>query len=219
MKEFSAAARQEAEGYLGKYPKKEAALLPILHLAQKDFGFIDDEAELAVADLMGISPISVREASRFYFMYHHHPIGKFHLQVCQNITCTIMGAETILSHLKDKLGIEAEQRTEDELFSIERVECIACCDVGPAMFVNEDLVTNLTAEKVDAVLDKCREGQELGDLVTSAVRRIKEAPVTQAAPPPPAETPKTEAPEPPQEEPKADEKKEKPDASADKETE
>ncbi len=152
MKTLSEPVRREALAYLELYPKKEAALLPILHLAQKDFGFIDDEAELAVAELMEISPVMVRAASRFYFMYHHHPIGEFHLQVCQNISCTIMGAETILDHLKNRLGIEAEQVTEDGKFSIERVECIACCDRGPAMLVNEKLHTNLTPEIIDQII-------------------------------------------------------------------
>jgi len=211
MKEFSSAARQEAENCLEKYPKKAAALLPILHIAQKDFGFIDEEAELAVADLMGLSPITVREASRFYFMYHHHPIGKFHLQICQNISCTIMGAETILDHLKKKLGIEAELRTEDGMFSIERIECMACCDVGPAMFVNEELITSLTAEKVDTVLDKCRSGEKLGNLVTSAIKRIKDAPYAQITTPP--------ADEPKKEETAPEQKPEKLDESSEEETE
>jgi NADH-quinone oxidoreductase subunit E len=152
MKEFTEASKQQAQAYLELYPKREAALLPILHLAQKEFGFIDDEAEMAVAEVMGISPVSVREASRFYFMYHHHPIGKYHLQVCHNISCTIMGAETILDHLKERLGIEADQRTEDGLFSIERVECIACCDRGPAMLINDQLHTDLTPEKIDTLI-------------------------------------------------------------------
>ena len=152
MKTLSSSAQQQAQAYLEMYPKKEAALLPILHLAQKDFGFIDDEAELAVAELMEISPVTVREASRFYFMYHHHPVGKHHLQVCQNISCTIMGAETILDHIKSRLGIEAEQATEDGKFSVERVECIACCDRGPAMLVNEKLHTNLTPEIIDQII-------------------------------------------------------------------
>jgi NADH-quinone oxidoreductase subunit E len=152
MKEFTEASKQQAQAYLELYPKREAALLPILHLAQKEFGFIDDEAEIAVAEVMNISPVSVREASRFYFMYHHHPIGKYHLQVCHNISCTIMGAETILDHIKDRLGIEADQRTEDGQFSVERVECIACCDRGPSMLINDQLHTDLTPEKIDGLI-------------------------------------------------------------------
>jgi NADH-quinone oxidoreductase subunit E len=104
---------------------------------------------------MQISPVSVREASHFYFMYHHHPIGKYHLQVCHNISCTLMGAETILDHIKKRLGIEADQRTDDGMFSVERVECIACCDRGPALLINEELHTHLTPEKIDELIKKC----------------------------------------------------------------
>ncbi|TKJ42416.1 NAD(P)H-dependent oxidoreductase subunit E [candidate division LCP-89 bacterium B3_LCP] len=152
MRTLSDSTRQQAQALMEMYPTKEAAMLPVLHLAQKEFGLIDDEAEQVVAEVMGISPVSVRETSRFYFMYHHHPVGKYHLQVCQNISCTIMGAETILDHIKRRLGIEAEERTEDGLFSVERVECIACCDRGPAMLVNDKLHTGLTPDKIDGII-------------------------------------------------------------------
>jgi NADH-quinone oxidoreductase subunit E len=152
MKTFSEAARQQAQTYMGLYPKKEAALLPILHLAQKEFGYIDDAAELAIAELMEISPISVREVSNFYFMYHHRPIGKYHFQVCHNISCSIMGAETILENLQKRWGIGDGQCTTDGFYSVERVECLACCDRGPALLINQTLHTNLTVEKLDEII-------------------------------------------------------------------
>ncbi len=156
MRTFTDTSRQEALALMKRYPSKSAALLPILHLAQKEFGFIDDDAERAVSELMGLSPISVREASHFYFMYHPHPVGKFHLQVCHNITCTLMGAETILDHIKKHLSIEDHQRTEDGLFSVERVECLACCDRGPALLVNEDLHTELTPDRLADLISELR---------------------------------------------------------------
>lgn len=154
MKSFSQSARQEALAHLDRYPNREAALLPILHIAQREFGCIDEEAELAVAQLMNLSPVTVRETSMFYFMFHRHTAGKYHLQVCHNISCTLMGAETILDHIRHRLGIESGQRTEDGTFSVERVECIACCDRAPAMLVNEELHTNLTPEKLDDLIQK-----------------------------------------------------------------
>lgn len=163
MKSFSKSALQEAKSAMERYPRKEAALLPILHIAQQEFGFIDEEAELAVAELMGISPVSVREVSQFYFMVHHHPIGKYHLQVCQNISCTLMGAETILNHIKKRLGIEADQVTDDGKFSLERVECIACCDRAPAMLVNDELHTELTPDKIDELIKKLDPKKTFGD--------------------------------------------------------
>ncbi len=160
MKTFTDTSRQEALALMKRYPSKSAALLPILHIAQKDFGFIDDEAEKAVAELMGISPISVREASHFYFMFHQHLVGKYHLQVCHNITCTLMGAETILDHIKKHLGLEDHQRTEDGLFSLERVECLACCDRGPAMLVNEELHTELNSDRLADLIAELRRGSK-----------------------------------------------------------
>jgi len=156
MKTFNDTARQEALVLMKRYPSKSAALLPILHIAQREFGFIDDDAERAVAELMGLSPISVREASHFYFMYHRHPVGKYHLQVCHNITCTLMGAEAILDHIKKHLGIEDHQRTEDGVFSVERVECLACCDRGPALLVNEDLHTELNPDRLANLIAELR---------------------------------------------------------------
>lgn len=154
MKSFSDSARHEALAYLDHYPSKEAALLPVLWIARREFGCIDEEAELAVAELMDLSPVTVRETSMFYFMLHRHPVGQCHLQVCHNISCTLMGAETILDHIKKRLGIEDGQRTEDGKFSVERVECIACCDRGPALLVNDQLHTNLTPEKIDDLIKK-----------------------------------------------------------------
>jgi NADH-quinone oxidoreductase subunit E len=163
MKSLPDAARQQALTLMERYPRKEAALLPILHIAQKEFGYIDEEAELAVAETMGLSPVTVRETSRFYFMYHFHPVGKYHLQVCQNISCTVMGAETILDHLKARLGIEADESTDDGTFSVERVECIACCDRGPALLVNDELHTSLTPIKIDDLIKKLDPKRSFGD--------------------------------------------------------
>lgn len=167
MKSLPDAARQQAQALMERYPRKEAALLPILYIAQKEFGFIDEEAEIAVAEVMGVSPVTVRETSRFYFMYHFHPVGKYHLQVCQNISCTIMGAETVLDHIKARHGIEADQMTEDGTFSVERVECIACCDRGPAMLVNDQLHTDLMPEKIDDLIKKLDPKRSIQDSAKS----------------------------------------------------
>ncbi len=156
MKSFTETTRQQALALLDRYPTKSAAMLPILHLAQKEFGYIDEAAEQAVAELMGLSPISVREASNFYFMYHKHPVGRYHLQVCHNLSCSLLGAESLLEHLKSSLGIEPDQVTADGMFSLERVECLACCDHAPALLVNDQLYTDLTTEKLSGLIEKFR---------------------------------------------------------------
>jgi NADH-quinone oxidoreductase subunit E len=159
MKTFSTAARQEATTLMERYPTRAAALIPIMFLAQKEFGHIDEEAEKAIAELMGISPVSVREVSGFYFMIHKHPPGKYHLQICHNITCTMMEAEFLLTWVKDNLGIEDGQRTTDGLFSLERVECLGACDQAPVMLVNETLYTHLTQEKFTRIIGDLRQGR------------------------------------------------------------
>jgi NADH-quinone oxidoreductase subunit E len=163
MKTFSETARQEAASLMERYPTRAAALIPIMFLAQKEFGHIDEEAERAIAELMGISPVSVREVSGFYFMIHKHPPGKFHLQICHNITCTMMEAEFLLTWVKDNLGIEDGQRSGDGLFSLERVECLGACDKAPVMLVNETLYTHLTLEKFTGIIEALKQGKMLED--------------------------------------------------------
>ncbi|MFH1862721.1 MAG: NAD(P)H-dependent oxidoreductase subunit E, partial [bacterium] len=139
-----------------RYPTREAAMLPILHLVQREFGYLDEEVELEVAALMEVAPVFVREAATFYFMYHRHPVGRYHLQVCHNISCTLMGAETILEHIEKTLGIKEGERTADGLFSLEEVECIACCDQAPAMLVNDQLHTLIAPEMLDQLITELR---------------------------------------------------------------
>jgi NADH-quinone oxidoreductase subunit E len=159
MKTFSEAARMEASALMERYPTRMAALIPIMFIAQREFGHIDEEAEKVIAELMDISPVSVREVSGFYFMIHKHPPGKYHLQICHNISCTIMAAEKLLTWVKDELGIEDGQRTGDALFSLERVECLGACDLAPVMLVNETLYTNLTLEKFTRIIDALKNGK------------------------------------------------------------
>ncbi|MFH1863101.1 MAG: NADH-quinone oxidoreductase subunit NuoE [bacterium] len=159
MKTITEATRQQAQALIDRYPTREAAMLPILHLVQQEFGYLDEEAELAVAALMEVSPVFVREAATFYFMYHRHPVGRYHLQVCHNISCTLMGAETILAHIEKTLGIKEGERTADGLFSLEEVECIACSDRAPALLVNDQLHVQVTPEKLDQLTVELRSAE------------------------------------------------------------
>jgi NADH-quinone oxidoreductase subunit E len=159
MKTFSDNARTEANALMARYPTRMAALIPVMFIAQREFGHIDEDAEKAIAELMGISPVSVREVSQFYFMIHKHPPGKYHLQICHNITCTILAAEKLLTWVMDELGIEDGQRTGDALFSLERVECLGACDLAPVMLVNDRLYTHLTLEKFTGIIEELKKGK------------------------------------------------------------
>lgn len=159
MKTFSETARREAAALMERYPTRLAALIPIMFIAQKEFGYIDEEAERAIADLLGITPVSVREVSGFYFMIHKHPPGKYHLQICHNLTCTVMAAEKLLAWVREELGIEDGQRTGDGIFSLERVECLGACDLAPVMLVNDKLYTRLTLDKFTGIIEALRQGK------------------------------------------------------------
>lgn len=137
---------------VNKYPEKGAALLPTLWLAQQEFSAITPEVEEYVAGLVGVSPVRVQEVRSFYTMYTPKPLGKYHLQLCTNISCSLLGAEDILGHLKNKLGINAGETTADGKFTLSTVECLGHCGTAPVIQINDDFHENLTGESLDKIL-------------------------------------------------------------------
>jgi len=137
---------------LNRFPDKKAALLPALHLVQNERGFIGPEEEAAVADLLAIRPIEVREAVTFYSMFRRRPAGRRLLQVCANLTCTIRGGERILDHLRRRLAIEPGGTTPDGRFTLIEVECLGACDQAPCLMIGGTLHGSLTPESVDELL-------------------------------------------------------------------
>ncbi len=154
--EYSEKSKKKIEEILSHYPKKEAALLPILHLTQREFGCISPPEEKLVAGLLEIKPIQVREAVTFYSLLNSQPIGKYHIQVCSNLSCTLLGAENLIEHLKKKLGIEPGQTTPDEKFTLTTVECLGACEEAPAMMINFDYYGHLDQKKIDDILEKLK---------------------------------------------------------------
>ena len=151
--EFSPETLKQFEETVARYPKKEAAMLPVLYLAQKEFGYLGAEAIAYVARLMGQSPARVHGVVSFYTMYNVKPIGRHHVQVCRTLSCALGGAEKITAMIKKKIGIEPGQTTADGRFTLSEVECLASCGTAPMMQVNDDYYENLTEEKVTAILD------------------------------------------------------------------
>jgi NADH-quinone oxidoreductase subunit E len=146
--------KKEIEALLPRYPKKEAALIPALHVVQRKFGFIPPEGEKLVAQLLEIKPVRVREVVTFYTMFTRKPLGKYHLQVCSNLSCSLTGGESILKYLKEKLGIKVGETTPDGRFTLSTVECLGACDQGPCLMVNDDLYGQLDKAKIDELLAK-----------------------------------------------------------------
>lgn len=154
--EYSAALRQKIDEVIARYPKKEAALLPVLHLVQGEVGCIREDEERFVAQLLGLKPIKVREVVTFYTMFLRRPIGRYHLQVCSNLSCTLLGAGSLLDYLQEKLGIGVGETTADGRFTLSTVECLGACEQAPCLMVNFDYQGQLDREKIDGILEGLR---------------------------------------------------------------
>jgi NADH-quinone oxidoreductase subunit E len=151
--EFSPETLKEFQATVARYPKKEAAMLPVLYLAQREFGHLGPEAIDYVAKLMDQAPARVHGVVSFYTMYNMAPIGRHHIQVCRTLPCALRGAEEVTDFLKKKLAIQCGQTTPDGRFTLSEVECLASCGTAPMMQVNDDYYENLTAEKIDQILE------------------------------------------------------------------
>ena len=134
------------------YEKKRAAMLPVLRLSQEHFGWITPEVEAAVAEFFETTPIHVREVVTFYELFRLKPEGKNQIRFCHTLSCTLAGAENVLAHLKQKLGIQEGETTPDGKFTLHRAECLGACDIAPMMQVNGDEYGPLTCEKVVEIL-------------------------------------------------------------------
>ncbi len=138
------------------YPTKRSALVPTLLYAQDEVGFLSDEVIEEIAGRLDLTVLEVRNVISYYSMLTTKPRGKFHVQVCTNISCMVRGGEELLRHCAKKLGVGHKQTTADGMFTLEEVECIGACSWAPAVQVNYDFHENLTAEKIDAVLEGYR---------------------------------------------------------------
>lgn len=139
------------------YPNSRSALLPALWIAQEDCGgYLPKEALQDVARAMDLTPADVESTCSFYSMYNKEPVGRYVIEVCTNITCSLVGAGGLLRHVLDRLGVGTGEMTPDGLFTVKHVECMAACGGAPAIQVNSLYHENMTPEKVDALLDALR---------------------------------------------------------------
>lgn len=151
--EFSEKTKKKIEEIAARYPQKEAAILPILHITQQEFGSISAEEEKMVARILGIKPISVRELVTFYTMLSRESLGKYHIQVCSNLSCSLLGADNFVDYLVEKLGIEPGETTPDKKFTLSKVECLGACERAPCMMINFNYYGEMDPKKVDEILD------------------------------------------------------------------
>ncbi|MBN2290466.1 MAG: NAD(P)H-dependent oxidoreductase subunit E [Candidatus Glassbacteria bacterium] len=138
---------------LEHYPRKNAALGDVLHLAQEAFGHLSPEVEEYVAGLMELPVSYVHQVVSFYTLYLRKPVGKYHLMLCDNVSCMICGAGELLEHLRKKLGIEVGGTTADGRFTLWTVECLGACEAAPVIMINDKYYGSLTTRKLDELLD------------------------------------------------------------------
>ncbi|MBN2012205.1 NADH-quinone oxidoreductase subunit NuoE [candidate division KSB1 bacterium] len=136
-----------------QYPEKNSAMLPALHLIQDEFGWIPPSAVRQLADALDTTPNKVYAVVSFYTMFNQAPVGKYHIQVCRNVSCSLLGSKHIVDHLTSKLGIQPGQTTENKKFTLSLVECLGACGTAPVMMINDTYYENLTSGKVDEILN------------------------------------------------------------------
>lgn len=154
--EFSAQSKQLIERVVSRYPNKQAALLPVLHIAQEEFGHLPDEALELVARTLDLPPSHVFGVITFYTMFHRERHGTNELMVCTNVSCMLRGGYGILEHISNRLGIKPGETTPDGAFSLVEEECLAACANAPMMICGTEYYLDLTPQKVDVVLDQLR---------------------------------------------------------------
>jgi len=156
--EFSGRAKQKFNEILKQYDSKRSALLPVLHLAQDEFGHLSDPVIEYLAKLMDLSTAQVMEVVSFYHMFHRKPRGEHHLQFCATISCWMNGSHQLYKNTCARLGIKDGEVTPDGKFSVQRVECLGSCGSAPVVQINECYYENLTPEKLNRLINSCKEG-------------------------------------------------------------
>ena len=150
---------QEFNRLVARYPadKQKSALLPVLHLAQDNFGgWLSSDTMDYVAELLKIEPIEVYEVATFYSMYNLKPVGKYMFEVCQTGPCMVSGSDDIIDYIKQKLSIGVGETTTDGMFTLKTVECLGACGYAPMMQLGKTYREHLTKERVDSIIEECR---------------------------------------------------------------
>jgi NADH-quinone oxidoreductase subunit E len=165
-----------AEEIIGRYPLPKSALIPLLHLAQEQDGYVADDAMQHIAELIGVTAAEVLGTCSFYEMFKREPVGEYLVNVCTNISCLLVGGEELLHHLEQRLGIKAGSTTPDGTFTLEDVECIAACTEAPCLQVNYRYFANATPESADALLEDLRAGRRAAEVPKhGTLARVRQA--------------------------------------------
>ncbi|MEA2031215.1 MAG: NADH-quinone oxidoreductase subunit NuoE [candidate division Zixibacteria bacterium] len=141
---------------LQQYPKPKSAILPALTVAYRQAGYVDEGIYKEISKIINVTTVEIAEAATFYTLFAKEPRGKYLIQVCHNISCALLGADSLIGYLQEKLNIKIGETTEDKMFTLVTVECLGSCSTAPVMQINQDYYERLTKEKVDQVLEDLR---------------------------------------------------------------
>jgi NADH-quinone oxidoreductase subunit E len=159
MARLTRANTELAMEIIGRYPRKRSALIPLLHLAQEQDGWLTQDAMAHVAELLGITPAEVYGTATFYEMFKFETVGRYCVNVCTNISCQLLGAYELLEHAEERIGVKAGGTTADGLFTLEDVECIAACTEAPCLQVNYRFRYRVSNGDFDQLIDDLRAGR------------------------------------------------------------
>ena len=166
MIKFSEEKIKQVEQIMQRYPqgKQKSALIPVLHLAQEEFGgWLSPETMDYVAAVLNLQPIEVYEVATFYSMYNLKPVGRYLFEVCQTGPCMLNGSDNIIKYIFEKLGIKPGETTTDGMFTLKTVECLGACGYAPMMQLGKNYREHLTKEKVDAIIEECRKSSSINN--------------------------------------------------------
>lgn len=153
-----------AREIIGRYPLPKSALIPLLHLAQEQDGWVSEDAMVHIAELVGVTPAEVIGTCSFYEMFKREPVGEYLINVCTNISCLLLGGEELLHHLEERLGIRPGSTTPDGRFTLEDVECIAACTEAPCLTVNYRYFHQITHDEADQLLEDLEAGRRAHEI-------------------------------------------------------
>lgn len=148
--------KEKIESLIKKYPSKEAAILEILHTVQKTKNYITEQDINWISENFSIPYSRLKSVLTFYTMYNLKKTGKYHIQICRNISCHMSGSERIKKYIEKKLNIKEGEVTEDGMWSLSAVECLGSCGTSPVMMINETYYENLTEEKIDKIIEEIK---------------------------------------------------------------
>lgn len=163
---------EEIEGILARFPHKKSAVLPLMHLAQQEYGYMSDAAMREVADILDLDPTHILSLAGFYSLFHEEPTGKYVLEICNDLACALRGADDFVEIVCRKLDVPVGGTTEDGLFTVQTAMCLGACDRAPMLQYNLKFAEYLNEEKFDELVAYLREEATSGENKPSVVEKI-----------------------------------------------